>query len=54
MERSKAKKYLHFYDYLQEIDSSQCLIISLIVTSYFATLRVGAIVFVCTCLCKHG
>lgn len=54
MERNKAKKYLHFYGYLQEMNSSQCLIISLIVTSYFATLRVRAIIFVYTCLCKRG
>lgn len=54
MERSQAKKYLHFYDYLQEMDSSQCLMIRLIVTGYFATLRVGAIVFVYSCLCKRG
>lgn len=54
MERSKAKKYLHFYNYLQEMDSSHRLIISLIVTSYFATLRVREIIFVYTCLCKRG
>lgn len=53
MERSKAKKYLHFYDYLQEMDSSQCPIISLTVTSYLAMVTVRAIVFVYTCLCKH-
>jgi len=46
MEISKARKYLYFYDYSQETDSSQCLIVSLIATSYsevlFATLRVRA------------
>lgn len=34
MERSKARKCLYFYDYSQAMDSSQCLIISLIITSY--------------------